>query len=34
MYIRDKFSALEQSRGIRLRAKIRLDQFILSPSGG
>ena len=26
--------ALEQTHGIRLRAKFRLDRFILSPSGG
>ena len=29
-----KFSALEQTQGIRLRAKFRLDRFILLPSGG
>jgi len=34
--IRAKFDALEQTRGIRLRAKFRLDRckLILSPSGG
>ena len=29
-----KFGVLQQTRGIRLRAKFRLDRFILSPSVG
>jgi len=29
-----KFSALEQTHSLRLRAKFRLNRFILSPSGG
>jgi len=29
-----KFGVLEHTRGIRLRAKFRLDRFIMSPSGG
>jgi len=32
--IRAKFGVLYQTHGLRLRAKIRLDGFILSPSGG
>ena len=32
--MRVKFGVLEQTHGVRLRAKFRLDQFILSPSGG
>jgi len=32
--MRAKFSALEQTQGIRLLAKFRLNRFILSPSGG
>jgi len=32
--VRAKFSVLEQTRGVRLPAKFRLDRFILSPSGG
>jgi len=32
--MRAKFGALVQTHGIPLRAKFRLDQFILSPSGG
>ena len=31
---RAKFGVLEQTQGLRLRAKFRLDRFILSPSGG
>ena len=29
-----KFSALEQTHGVRLRAKFSLNGFILSPAGG
>ena len=32
--MRAKFGVLQQTRGLRLRAKFRLDRFILSPSGG
>jgi len=32
--MRAKFGALQQTNGVRLRAKFRIDQFILSPSGG
>ena len=29
-----KFGVLQHTHGVRLRAKIRLDRFILSPSSG
>ena len=32
--MRVKFGVLEQTRGVRLHAKFRLERFILSPSGG
>jgi len=32
--MRAKFGVQEQTRGVRVRAEFRLDQFILSPSGG
>jgi len=32
--MRAKFSVQQQTHGIRLRAKFRLDRFILSPSVG
>ena len=32
--MRAKFGGLEQTQGLRLRAKFRLDRFILSPSDG
>jgi len=32
--MRAKFGVLQQTQGVRLRAKFRLDQFILSPSVG
>ena len=32
--MRAKFGVLEQTHGVRLRAKFRLDRLILSPSGG
>jgi len=32
--MRAKFSALEQTHGIRLRANFRFDRFILTHSGG
>jgi len=32
--MRAKFGVLQQIHGIRIRAKFRLDRFILSPSGG
>ena len=32
--MRAKFGAIEQTHGIRSRAKFSLDRFILSPSGG
>ena len=32
--MRAKCGVLQQTHGIRLRAKFRLDRFILSPSGG
>ena len=32
--MRAKFGVLQQTQGVRLRAKFRLDRFILSPSGG
>jgi len=32
--MRAKFDVLQQTHGIRLQAKLRLDRFIMSPSGG
>ena len=32
--MRAKFDVQEQTRGVRIRAEFRLDQFTLSPSGG
>ena len=32
--MKDKFGVLEQTHGLRLRDKFRLDRFIMLPSGG